>query len=124
LDLSTSQGELAKACVAERVSYLGLTLSDSHSTQVEMILTNFVVTLMQTEGSTFYRSDTVAQGKQQEQVTKGGKRKNENSKEERPKAKAKAKKNKEEQTKDDDKATAPDAGDDDDAEDGSDALPW
>ena len=108
--------------MAERVSYLGLTLSDSHSTQVEMILTNFVVTLMQTEGSTFYRSDTVAQGKQQEQVTKGSKRKNENSKEERPKAKGK--KNKEEQTKDDDKATAPDAGDDDDAEDGSDALPW
>ena len=104
--------------MAERVSYLGLTLSDSHSTQVEMILTNFVVTLMQTEGSTFYRSDTVAQGKQQEQVTKGSKRKNENSKEERPKAKGKK-----EQTKDDDKATAPDAGDDD-AEDGSDALPW
>ena len=77
--------------MAERVSYLGLTLSDSHSTQVEMILTNFVVTLMQTEGSTFYRSDTVAQGKQQEQVTKGSKRKNENSKEERPKAKAKGK---------------------------------
>ena len=110
---------MAKACVAERVSYLGLTLSDSHSTQVEMILTNFVVTLMQTEGSTFYRSETVAQGKQQEQVTKGSKRKNENSKEERPKAKGKK-----EQTKDDDKATAPDAGDDDDAEDGSDALPW
>ena len=105
--------------MAERVSYLGLTLSDSHSTQVEMILTNFVVTLMQTEGSTFYRSDTVAQGKQQEQVTTGSKRKHENSKEERPKAKGKK-----EQTKDDDKATAPDAGDDDDAEDGSDALPW
>ena len=105
--------------MAERVSYLGLTLSDSHSTQVEMILTNFVVTLMQTEGSTFYRSDTVAQGKQQEQVTKGSKRKSENSKAERPKAKGK-----EAQTKDDDTATAPDAGDDDDAEDGSDALPW
>ena len=125
LDLSTCQGELAKACVAERISYLGLTLSDAHSSQVEMLLTNFVVSQMQTPGSTYYRSEAVDQGnQQQDQAAKGGKRKNKNNtEEERPKAKAKAK-NKKEQTKDDDPATAPDGENDDDGEDGSDALPW
>ena len=124
LDLSTCQGELAKACVAERISYLGLTLSDAHSSQVEMLLTNFVVSQMQTPGSTYYRSEAVDQGNQpHDQAAKGGKRKNKNTEEERPKAKAKAK-NKKEQTKDDDPATAPDGENDDDGEDGSDALPW
>ena len=124
LDLSTCQGELAKACVAERISYLGLTLSDAHSSQVEMLLTNFVVSQMQTPGSTYYRSEAVDQGNQpHDQAAKGGKRKNKNTEEERPKAKAKAK-NKKEQTKDDDQATAPDGENDDDGEDGSDALPW
>ena len=110
--------------MAERISYLGLTLSDAHSSQVEMLLTNFVVSQMQTPGSTYYRSEAVDQGNQQEQAAKGGKRKNKNTDgEERPKAKAKAK-NKKEQTKDDDQAaTAPDEEKDDD-EDGSDALPW
>ena len=109
--------------MAERISYLGLTLSDPHSSQVEMLLTNFVVSQMQTPGSTYYRSEAVDQGNQQEQAAKGGKRKNKNTEEERPKAKAKAK-NKKEQTKDDDQsATAPDEEKDDD-EDGSDALPW
>lgn len=115
---------MAKACVSERISYLGLTLSDAHSSQLEMILTNFVVTQMQTEGSTYYRSEAAAQGNQQV-GPKGPKRKNESTKEERPKAKAKGKNKNNEQTKDDDKATAPEAGDDDNAaEDGEDALPW
>ena len=110
--------------MAERISYLGLTLSDAHSSQVEMLLTNFVVSQMQTPGSTYYRSEAVDQGnQQQDQAAKGGKRKNKNTEEERPKAKAKAK-NKKEQTKDDDQATAPDGENDDDGEDGSDALPW
>ena len=102
---------MAKACVAERISYLGLTLSDAHSSQVEMLLTNFVVSQMQTPGSTYYRSEAVDQGnQQQDQAAKGGKRKNKNNtEEERPKAKAK---NKKEQTKDDDQATAPDGEND------------
>lgn len=110
--------------MSERISYLGLTLSDAHSSQLEMILTNFVVTQMQTEGSTYYRSEAAAQGNQKV-GPKGPKRKNESTKEERPKAKAKGKNKNNEQTKDDDKATAPEAGDDDNAaEDGEDALPW
>lgn len=79
LDLASGQGELAKACLAERVPYMGLTLSESHSTQLELILTNFAVTLMQTEGSTYYRA--------------AAKRKSEGegNEDEPPKAKAKAK---------------------------------
>ena len=45
--------------MAERVPYHGLTLSECHSGKLEMILTNFVVTQMQTEGSTFYRAEAV-----------------------------------------------------------------
>ena len=98
--------------MAERISYLGLTLSDAHSSQVEMLLTNFVVSQMQTPGSTYYRSEAVDQGNQpHDQAAKGGKRKNKNTEEERPKAKAKAK-NKKEQTKDDDQAMAPDGEND------------
>ena len=92
-----------------------------------MILTNFVVTLMQTEGSTYYRSEAAAQPREAqaaETSAQGKKRKNDSLEEARPKAKAKGKKKgkQDEQTKDDDTeaATAGDA-DDDDAED---ALPW
>ena len=85
LDLASGQGELAQACVAERVPYHGFTLSECHSGKLEMILTNFVVTQMQTEGSTFYRSDAVVT------TDSSNKRAGEESQEERPKAKAKAK---------------------------------
>ena len=57
LDLSSSQGELAKACVAERIPFAGLTLSEPHSNKLEVMLTEFVLSLMQSEGSTYYRAD-------------------------------------------------------------------
>lgn len=76
--------------MAERVPFVGLTLSESHSAKLEMILTNFVLTQMQTEGSTFYRADAAAG------PAAGTKRKAETETEgsqgqERPKAKAKGK---------------------------------
>lgn len=87
LDLSSAQGELAKACLAERVPYLGVTLSENHSTHLEMILTNYAVTLMQTEGSSFYRADAAGS-----ETAGSNKRKGSGPGEgEPPKAKAKAK---------------------------------
>ena len=123
--MSVSQGELAKACVAELISFCGLTLSDCHSSHMEMTLTNFVVSQMMTEGSTFYRSEAAAQGSQEEpdhQTKKNSKRKSE-GKEERPKAKAKGKnkgqtKEVEENVEDDE------AAGEEVAEDTSDQLPW
>ena len=76
--------------MAERVPYHGLTLSECHSGKLEMILTNFVVTQMQTEGSTFYRAEAVTA------VGTSGSDSNKRSsddcgQDQRPKAKAKVK---------------------------------
>ena len=91
LDLSCSQGELAKACVAERIPFAGLTLSETHSTKLEVILTEFVLTLMQTEGSTYYRAGASAKASE---GTKKRKLEEEGEDEDcgpKPKSKAKAK---------------------------------
>ena len=72
-------GRASESLSGRERPYMGLTLSESHSTQLELILTNFAVTLMQTEGSTYYRA--------------AAKRKSEGegNEDEPPKAKAKAK---------------------------------
>ena len=91
LDLSSSQGELAKACVAERIPFAGLTLSEPHSTKLEVMLTEFVLSLMQSEGSTYYRADSSAMASE---VSKKRKHTGEEGQEDtgpKPKAKSKAK---------------------------------
>ena len=69
---------------------MGLTLSESHSTKLEMSLTNFVVTQMQTEGSTFYRAEAVGAAEGSGSANKRSAEPGD-SQSERPKAKAKVK---------------------------------
>lgn len=90
LDCSSSQGELAKACLAERIPFAGLTLSEAHSTKLEVILTNFVLSLMQSEGSTYYRPDASAMAAEASRKRKHA-GDEEDTTDPKPKGKAKAK---------------------------------
>ena len=68
---------------------MGMTLSESHSSHMEMMLTSFVVSEMGTEGSTFYRSEATTHCGPNASESK---RKNASGEEgQPPKAKAKAK---------------------------------
>ena len=128
MDLSSSQGELAKACLLARVPYAGLTLSECHSTQLEVLLTQYVLSQMRTEGSTYYRADASAIGAsgQGGQKRKNGEQEGEDQTETKPKkAKAKSKPKatpKASQTKDPDPETVEETEDAAGGEE--DDLPW
>ena len=62
-----------------RIPYAGLTLTEAHSTKMELLLTEFVLSQMQMEGSTYYRADALS-------ATSAA-----NAEESGPEAKAKAK---------------------------------
>ena len=56
-DLAPGQGTAAKACLAERLPYFGLTLSETHGRKLELQLTDYIVAEMKREGSTFFRPE-------------------------------------------------------------------
>ena len=129
MDLSSSQGELAKACLLARVPYAGLTLSECHSTQLEVLLTQYVLSQMRTEGSTYYRADASAIGAsgQGGQKRKNGEQEGEDQTTETKPKKAKAKSKpkatpKASQTKDPDPETVEETEDAAGGEE--DDLPW
>ena len=59
--MSCGQGTAARACLSERLPFLGFTLSEVHSKKLELQLTDFIVSEMQREGSTHYRPEAVQQ---------------------------------------------------------------
>lgn len=83
-DLAAAQGELAKACLSERVPFYGFTLSEAHSRHLEILLTDYVLEQMSTEGSTFYRSEVASKADDRKRTA-------EEDKKPVPKKKAKAK---------------------------------
>jgi hypothetical protein len=56
------QGELAKACISERIPCQAFTVTDAHAKHLELLLTEFVLGLMKTEGSSFYRAAAAGSG--------------------------------------------------------------
>ena len=62
LDLSVGQGCSARACLLERVPFVGFTLSEQHSKRLEVQLTDFIVAEMKREGSTHYRPEACNSG--------------------------------------------------------------
>ena len=62
LALSMGQGELAKACISERIPCQAFTVTDAHAKHLELLLTEFVLGLMKTEGSSFYRAAAAGSG--------------------------------------------------------------
>ena len=60
IDLSAGQGDSAKACLEARVPFCGLVLSENHAARLEVSLTDHVLKLMRTEGSSHFRPDAVS----------------------------------------------------------------
>ena len=61
IDLSAGQGDSAKACLEARVPFCGLVLSENHAARLEVSLTDHVLKLMRTEGSSHFRPDAVSE---------------------------------------------------------------
>lgn len=59
--MSCGQGTSARACLTERLPFLGFTLSEAHAKKLELQLTDFIVSEMKREGSTHYRPEAVQQ---------------------------------------------------------------
>ena len=57
LDLTSGQGELAKASLERRVPYVGFCLSESHCVQLKSELVRWLKGRMATEGSSFYSAE-------------------------------------------------------------------
>eukprot|EP00435_Cladocopium_sp_Y103_P050067 s89_g15.t1 len=79
IDLAAGQGTACKACLAERLPYFGLTLTETHSKKLELQLTDFVVAEMKREGSTFFRPEACQNPAEEEEKkpppkSKGSKR--------------------------------------------------
>ena len=112
--------------MAERIPFAGLTLTEAHPTKLELILTEFVLSLMKSEGSTYYRANASAL---EPEASKKRKHTGEDGQEDtgsKPKGKAKAKGQpkatpKANQSKDTDATAETDA---DAGEAGEDDLPW
>ena len=59
VDLSPGQGEFLKACLAARTKCLAVAHTESHAKHLELICTDFVLSELRREGSTFFRPDAV-----------------------------------------------------------------
>ena len=60
VDLSPAQGEFLKACLAARTKCLAVVHTDSHAKHLELLCTDFVLSELSREGSTFFRPEAVA----------------------------------------------------------------
>ena len=89
LDLAMGQGEGAKACLTERLPFLGFCLTESHCKKMELRLTHFVLSEMRKEGSTHFRPEACGTSAESAKPDEEGGTKP------KPKAKAKSKEGKE-----------------------------
>jgi hypothetical protein len=63
MDLSAGSGEVAKACLENRIPYHGLCLTDVHESKLADHLTEFLYNCMIEEGHHFYTAGAAAQAK-------------------------------------------------------------
>lgn len=59
VDLSPAQGEFLKACLAARTKCFALCGTESHAKHLELLLTDWVLSELSREGSTFFRPEAV-----------------------------------------------------------------
>lgn len=60
VDLSPAQGEFLKACLAARTKCLAVVHTESHAKHLELLCTDFVLSELSREGSTFFRPEAAA----------------------------------------------------------------
>ncbi len=66
VDLSPGQGEFLKACLAARTKSLAVVHTESHAKHLELLCTDFVLSELSREGSTFFRPETAAKDEEEE----------------------------------------------------------
>ena len=59
VDLSPGQGEFLKACLSARTKCFALCGTEAHSKHLELLLTDWVLSELSREGSTFFRPEAV-----------------------------------------------------------------
>ena len=57
IDLAIGQCEALKACLELRIPSIGFALGEVHAQKAEMLLTDHILTMMRTEGTTYYRPE-------------------------------------------------------------------
>ena len=67
VDLSPGQGEFLKACLAARTKCLAVVHTESHAKHLELLCTDFVLSELSREGSTFFRPEAAAKDEDQEE---------------------------------------------------------
>lgn len=66
VDVSPGQGEFLKACLALRTKAVAICGTDAHASRLELSLTDYILTELSREGSTFYRPESVPKEVSQE----------------------------------------------------------
>ena len=60
LDVSPGQGEFLKASLASRTKAIAICGTEVHGSRLELLLTEYILSELSREGSTFYRPESVA----------------------------------------------------------------
>jgi hypothetical protein len=72
IDASPAQGEFMKACLSSRTKAVAICGTESHCARLELLLTDFVLSELSREGSTFYRPDAMSKDEEDTHEGKGG----------------------------------------------------
>ena len=59
VDVSPGQGEFLKGCLALRTKAVAIAGTDAHCSHLELLLTDYILSELSREGSTFYRPEAV-----------------------------------------------------------------
>ena len=72
IDTSPAQGEFMKACLSSRTKAMAICETESLCARLELLLTDFVLSELSREGSTFYRPDVMSKDEEDTHEGKGG----------------------------------------------------
>ena len=67
VDVSPGQGELLKACLATRTKVVAVVGSDAHGSRLELLLTDYILSELSREGSTFFRPESLQKDDQEDE---------------------------------------------------------